>query len=86
MTNPRAGSIHSSYTPGAWNFNTGTEHPWAKGPSLNHAGSNLMNYAVTWLYLEANEAYLTVTNVGSEGAANATNEATIQMIVGNVLS
>lgn len=45
-----------------------------------------MNYAVAWLDLDANEAYLTVTNVGSEGAANATNEATNQMIIGTVLS
>lgn len=75
----------SSYTPGAWTSFTNTERPWAKGPSLAHAGSNLMNYALAWLDLDANEAYLTVTNVGEEGAANATNEATIQMIKGNVL-
>lgn len=80
------GSVLSSYTPGAWNYNTNDKQPWAKGPSLNHAGSNLLNYAVAWLDLDANEAFLTVTNVGSEGAENATNEATIQMIIGNILS
>lgn len=80
------GSNLSSYTHGAWSWFSNAEQPWAKGPALAHAGSNTLNYAVAWLDLDANEAYLTVTNVGGEGAANATNQAVIQMIVGNLLA
>jgi len=52
---------------------------------LTHAGSNTLNYAVAWLDVDANEAYLAVTNIGGDGAANGTNSAVVEMIFGNVL-
>jgi hypothetical protein len=52
---------------------------------LTHARSNTLNYAVPWLDIDANKAFLAVTNVGGEGAADGTNSAVVEMISGNML-
>jgi D-alanyl-D-alanine carboxypeptidase len=79
------GSSLSAYTRGAWDALSNVQQPWAKGLVLTHAGSNTLNFAVAWLDLDANQAYLAVTNVGGQGAGNGTNQAVVEMISRNVL-
>ena len=40
--------------------------PWARGPILNHAGTNTNNYAVMWLAPERGIAMVIATNVGQD--------------------
>jgi D-alanyl-D-alanine carboxypeptidase len=79
------GSSLSTYTHGAWIAYDNVQQPWAKGLVLTHARSNTLNYAVPWLDIDANKAFLAVTNVGGEGAADGTNSAVVEMISGNML-
>lgn len=43
--------------------------PWAGGMALTHAGSNTMNYCVTWLAPKKGFAVLVCTNRGGQQAA-----------------
>ena len=40
--------------------------PWARGPILNHAGTNTNNYAVMWLAPQRGIAVVIATNVGRD--------------------
>lgn len=44
-----------------------------------------MNYALAWLDIDAKEAFLAVTNVGGEGAMNATDKTGMAIIGREVL-
>jgi CubicO group peptidase (beta-lactamase class C family) len=48
---------------------------WGGGTTLNHAGSNTMNYCVIWLGLGSRLGAIAVTNIGGNEAAAACDEA-----------
>jgi CubicO group peptidase (beta-lactamase class C family) len=56
--------------------------PLGKGVALNHAGSNRMWYAVTWVLPESDLAVLVMCNQGEPGAAaeKACDEASALLI------
>jgi len=54
------------------------DRDWAGGTALNHNGSNTMFYAVAWLALPKQQAYLAVTNIGDAGAP--LDEAIVELI------
>lgn len=53
---------------------------WADGEVFMHTGSNVKNYAVVWAAPERNEAYLTVTNTGTEEAYLILDQVTGELI------
>jgi len=54
------------------------DRPWAGGPALNHAGSNLQNYAIVWMAPAKDFAVLVMTNQGDTfDACDATAAALI---------
>lgn len=52
-----------------------TQRPWGGGTVLTHAGSNTMNFAVTWIAPQKDFAVLICTNQGGEIAQTACDEA-----------
>ncbi len=52
-----------------------TSRPWAGGKALNHAGSNTMNVANTWLAPNRKFGVLVCTNQGGPAAQKAADEA-----------
>lgn len=60
------------YTPGGWYLE---QRDWAGGPVLTHVGSNLLNYAVTWVAPLKNMALMSVTNIGDDNADGGTDAA-----------
>jgi CubicO group peptidase (beta-lactamase class C family) len=54
------------------------DRPWAGGPALNHAGSNLQNFAIVWMAPAKDFAVLIMTNQGDTfDACDATAAALI---------
>lgn len=71
----------SSYTYGGWSR---LERSWAYGPVLTHNGSNLMNFAVTWIAPNRNAVLMSTTNIGGEKASAATDSAIRLLISKNL--
>lgn len=71
----------SNYTFGGW---LKVNAPWAGGFALTHAGSNTMNFANVWIAPLKEAGYISVTNLGSDNAFNATDEAITKMITGEL--
>jgi CubicO group peptidase (beta-lactamase class C family) len=54
------------------------DRPWAGGPALNHAGSNLQNFAIVWMAPAKDFAVIIMTNQGDTfDACDATAAALI---------
>ena len=53
---------------------------WAGGDVFVHSGSNVKNLAIVWAAPELDEAYLTVTNTGSESAYQVLDQVTGELI------
>ncbi|WP_144392212.1 serine hydrolase domain-containing protein [Pleionea sediminis] len=53
---------------------------WAKGKALTHSGSNTFWYANLWIAPKAKSGTFTVTNIASDGAFNALDEATVELL------
>jgi CubicO group peptidase (beta-lactamase class C family) len=49
--------------------------PWARGKTLSHSGSNLMNFATVWIAPEIDRAFLAATNAGRRPAPKAVDQA-----------
>ena len=56
------------------------DRPWAGGLTLNHAGSNTMNYAVAWVAPLKNRAYLVVTNYAGADVPAAADRAIVDLL------
>ena len=64
------GQLHTPWPGGEYALGWGVgERDWADGTILTHNGSNTMWYATVWIGLPTQQAYLTVTNIGGQGAA-----------------
>jgi CubicO group peptidase (beta-lactamase class C family) len=53
---------------------------WANGYTLNHAGSNTLNFAVIWIAPKINFAAVSATNIGGDSGEKACDE-TIQALI-----
>ncbi|HXH31808.1 MAG TPA: serine hydrolase domain-containing protein [Bacteriovoracaceae bacterium] len=60
-----------TYTYGGWRR---LKRNWAKGETLTHSGSNVMNYATVWIAPEIEAVLLSTSNMGDSSAQTATNE------------
>lgn len=56
------------------------ERKWAGGLALTHAGSNTTWYCVAWVAPSQQAYYLAATNCGGEAAANACDEAVVELL------
>ena len=56
------------------------ERDWGSGTVLNHAGSNTMWYAVTWIAPKKDFAVLVACNQGGDEAEKACDEASSLLI------
>ncbi len=75
----RAGTLRALQTPapggdyaGGW---IACERSWAGGRALTHSGSNTAWYCTIWLAPARDLAFLVAINAGSDGAAEASDEA-----------
>jgi CubicO group peptidase (beta-lactamase class C family) len=57
-----------------------TSRDWAGGTALTHTGSNTMWFTTVWLAPKKDFAVITVTNIGGDQAAKATDEAAWKLI------
>ena len=57
-----------------------TARDWAGGTALMHTGSNTMWFTTVWLAPKKDFAVITVTNIGGDQAAKATDEAAWKLI------
>ena len=56
------------------------ERPWGGGTVFNHAGSNLMNYAVVWIAPKRDFAVLVTSNQGGAAAVKGCDDAAAGLI------
>ncbi len=56
------------------------ERPWAGGQALTHAGTNTMNYVITWLAPKKHFGFAVVTNQGGDKAAAALDQLAGEII------
>ena len=56
------------------------ERSWGNGIVVTHAGSNTMNYAVTWIAPEVDKGVMLVTNVGGDAIAADADQIVGQLI------
>jgi hypothetical protein len=61
-----------TYTYGGWIL---TQRDWAGGPVLTHEGSNTLNLAAVWIAPAKNRILMTATNIATDDARTAYNEA-----------
>lgn len=59
---------NQTYTPGGWI----REEDEVYGSFLSHAGSNNLNYALAYLFLESAIGFMSMINMGGDAAANVT--------------
>lgn len=73
--------VGSEYTYGGW-FRV--ERPWTEGFVFTHSGSNLHNFAVTWLDPSQNRAAMAVTNQAARDRSNQrqATDVVIQLLLG----
>jgi len=73
MHTPPEGEVYAD----GWNVR---ERDWAGGLALNHAGSNTLNFASTWLAPEKDLIFVVATNAAPLGVTLTADAAMFPMI------